>query len=69
MSTLDSHEMIAHEEVARLGSPGFADGLGAGFCIGLPPLINFGTEHMKKNIVPEVLRGNKRICLVSIDVK
>ncbi|KAJ3241882.1 hypothetical protein HDU81_009744 [Chytriomyces hyalinus] len=57
------HEQIAHEEMSRLGSPGFADGLGAGFCIGLPPLLAFGTKDMIQNIVPSVLLGDKRICL------
>ena len=31
------HELIAHEEFCRLGVPGYCDGLGAGFVIGLPP--------------------------------
>ena len=32
----DAHELIAHEEFCRLGVPGYCDGLGAGFVIGLP---------------------------------
>ena len=31
--------------------------------IGLPPLINFGSDWMKNTVVPEILRGEKRICL------
>ncbi|KAJ3069391.1 hypothetical protein HDU98_007520, partial [Podochytrium sp. JEL0797] len=58
------HEQIAHEEMARLGSaPGFADGLGAGFVIGLPPVLAFGSKEMVAKVVPEVLMGDKRICL------
>ncbi|KAI8621039.1 acyl-CoA dehydrogenase/oxidase [Chytriomyces sp. MP71] len=57
------HEQIAHEEMSRLGSPGFADGLGAGFCIGLPPVLAFGTKDMIQRVVPSVLLGDKRICL------
>ncbi|KAG2189419.1 hypothetical protein INT44_004561 [Umbelopsis vinacea] len=57
------HEMIAHEETARLGTPGFADGITAGLTIGLPPIFNFGSPAMKSKIVPEVLSGEKRICL------
>ncbi|KAJ3219303.1 hypothetical protein HDU67_001922 [Dinochytrium kinnereticum] len=57
------HELIAHEEVARIGSPAFCDGLGAGFVIGLPPVLAFGPKAMIQKVVPEVLRGDKRICL------
>lgn len=57
------HEMIAHEETARLGTPGFADGITAGLTIGLPPIFNFGSPALKSKIVPEVLSGEKRICL------
>ncbi|KAJ8653724.1 hypothetical protein O0I10_010646 [Lichtheimia ornata] len=57
------HEMIAHEETARLGTPGFADGISSGYSIGLPPVFNFGPKHLKKRVVPEVLLGRKRICL------
>lgn len=57
------HEMIAHEEMARLCSPGYTDGLGAGLCIGLPPVLQFGPKWMKKKVAKEVLSGEKRICL------
>ncbi|CAK0832534.1 unnamed protein product [Prorocentrum cordatum] len=59
------HEQIAHEEMGRgLGqAPGFNDGLGAGFCIGLPPVLHFAPAHIRDKVVPEVLRGDKRICL------
>lgn len=57
------YEQICHEEVGRLATPGFVDGIGSGMVIGLPPVINFGSEEMKSVVVPEVLRGEKRICL------
>ncbi|PRP88756.1 hypothetical protein PROFUN_00224 [Planoprotostelium fungivorum] len=57
------HEQIAHEELARLTYPSFSDSLGAGMVIGLPPVFNFGSDALKKKIVPEVLSGKKRICL------
>lgn len=57
------HEMIAHEESARLGCPGAQDGLGAGLVIGLPPLLHFGSEELIKKYAPSVLAGDKRICL------
>lgn len=57
------HEGIAHEEMGRLGCPGFTDGLGSGLVIGLPPVVNFGAEWMKEKVCSEVLSGKKRICL------
>ena len=58
------HELIAHEESSgRLGVPGYADGLGAGFVIGLPPVLQFGNKEVAKRVGREVLTGEKRICL------
>ena len=57
------HEQIAHEEVAFLGVPGYGDGLATGLIIGLPPVIYFASESVKKAIVGPCLRGEKIICL------
>ncbi|KAJ3393449.1 hypothetical protein HDU84_001939 [Entophlyctis sp. JEL0112] len=57
------HELITHEEFARLGSPSFNDALGAGLVIGLPALLAFGSMDLIQKIAPDVLLGNKRICL------
>lgn len=57
------HEMIAHEEMARMGAPGYVDGLGAGYVIGLPPVLQFGPKWMKEKVGREVVLGRKRICL------
>lgn len=57
------HEMIAHEEMQALGSPGWVDGLGTGMVIGLPPVMLFGKAPVAERVVGEVLRGEKRICL------
>lgn len=57
------HEQIAHEEMGRLECPSFNDGLGAGFCIGLPPVLHFAPPAIRDVVVPEVLLGKKRICL------
>lgn len=58
------HEMIAHEENAHLpATPAYGDGLGAGMVIGLPPVLNFGSKEMFEKVVPEVLSGDKQICL------
>jgi len=63
------HEMIAHEEVAKLGCPGYGDGIGAGMVIGLPPVMQFGPAWMKKQVAAEVLSGEKRICLAISEPK
>jgi alkylation response protein AidB-like acyl-CoA dehydrogenase len=34
-----------------------------GKVIGLPPVLNFGSEELKARIVPDILRGKKFICL------
>ncbi|KAJ3078933.1 hypothetical protein HK102_004130, partial [Quaeritorhiza haematococci] len=57
------HEMIAHEENARIGIPSFADGLGAGMVIGLPPVLAYGPKPMQQKVIPDVLSGRKQICL------
>lgn len=49
------HELVVVQELARLGAPGYMAGLQAGMVIGLPPVLNFGTEEMKRKILPEIL--------------
>ncbi|KAK3237200.1 hypothetical protein CYMTET_52705 [Cymbomonas tetramitiformis] len=61
------HEMIVHEEFARIGTPGFTDGLGAGLVIGLPPVLHFGTKDLAMKVGREVILGEKRICLAITD--
>jgi alkylation response protein AidB-like acyl-CoA dehydrogenase len=34
-----------------------------GMVIGLPPVMNFGSEELKKKILPEVFNAKKFICL------
>lgn len=53
------HEMIAHQEIGRLGRPGFIDSLGTGWLISVPAVYNFGTEEMKRDLGPKLLRGDK----------
>jgi alkylation response protein AidB-like acyl-CoA dehydrogenase len=38
-------------------------GLLSGMVIGLPPVLNFGSDELKARVVPEVLQGKKFICL------
>ncbi|KAJ7170602.1 peroxisomal acyl-CoA-dehydrogenase [Mycena crocata] len=57
------HELVLTQEIARCGARGYGDGLLSGKVIGLPPVLNFGSEELKARIVPEVLQGKKFICL------
>jgi alkylation response protein AidB-like acyl-CoA dehydrogenase len=50
-------------ELARCGCRGYVDGFLAGGVIGLPPVLNFGSDEIKAQVVPEVLAGKKFICL------
>mmetsp|Transcript_10047 Transcript_10047/g.13675 ORF Transcript_10047/g.13675 Transcript_10047/m.13675 type:complete len:522 (-) Transcript_10047:148-1713(-) len=62
------HELIVQEEIARIGCPGFCDGIGAGLVIGLPPVIRFAQNaELARRVGSEVLRGDKRICLAITD--
>ncbi|KAH6913048.1 acyl-CoA dehydrogenase [Coprinopsis sp. MPI-PUGE-AT-0042] len=56
-------ELIITQELARSGCRGYGDGLMAGSVIGLPPVLNFGSDEIKKKVIPEVLSGKKPICL------
>lgn len=57
------HELIITQELSRCGARGYGDGLLAGKVIGLPPVLNFGSEELKARIVPDILTGKKFICL------
>ena len=56
------HTWIANEELARIGVGGIPASLMV-HGIGLPPVINWGSEAMKQEIAPPVLAGEKHICL------
>jgi len=57
------HELVIIQEIARIGARGYGDGLQSGAVIGLPPVMNFGSDELKARIVPEVLSGTKFISL------
>src|SRR5207248_5583851 len=57
------HEMIVTDELARTGSGGFVWSQIGGYGIGAPPLLKFGNPEVKKRVMPELLSGEKRICL------
>ena len=56
------HKNILNEELARIA----VGGIGASLMvhnIALPPIINFGTQEIRKIVIPPVLSGKKRISL------
>jgi len=56
------HGWITNEELARVGVGGVAASLMV-HGIGLPPVINWGSEAMKEMVAPAVLSGEKNISL------
>ncbi|KAF2741901.1 acyl-CoA dehydrogenase NM domain-like protein, partial [Sporormia fimetaria CBS 119925] len=57
------HEMLITDELSRAGSGGLVWNLIGGYGIGAPPLVKFGKKKLVERIVPELLSGDKRICL------
>ncbi|WFD33823.1 hypothetical protein MCUN1_000643 [Malassezia cuniculi] len=57
------HELIITQELCRCGQRGYMDALQGGMVIGLPPVINFGSDELKKEIVEPVFAGEKFIAL------
>jgi acyl-CoA dehydrogenase len=56
------HGWITNEELARIGVGGISASLMV-HGIGLPPVLNWGTEAMKQMVAPPVLAGEKHISL------
>lgn len=57
------HEFIITDELARCGSGGVLWGLTGGLGIGLPPVLKFASEELKRRVAPPCLNGTKNICL------
>ncbi|KAK9460701.1 acyl-CoA dehydrogenase/oxidase [Lipomyces oligophaga] len=57
------HEFILTDEICRAGSGGLVWNLLGGYGIGCPPVAKFATPQVKKRVLPELLSGEKRICL------
>lgn len=53
------HEMLAHQEISRLGLPGFIDSLGAGWLISAPAIYHFGSPRIRDTIGKQLLKGDK----------
>ncbi|TKA54290.1 hypothetical protein B0A53_03382 [Rhodotorula sp. CCFEE 5036] len=57
------HNLIVIDELSRCGSGGILYGLLGGFGISVGPILHFGSDELRKRIVPALLRGEKRSCL------
>ena len=57
------HELLVTDEISRAGSGGLVWNLIGGFGIGCPPVVKFGKKALVDRILPDILDGNKRICL------
>ncbi|ORX62960.1 acyl-CoA dehydrogenase NM domain-like protein [Hesseltinella vesiculosa] len=57
------HEMIVHEEFARVVPRGVDDGVIGGFVIAIPTVLNFAKPHIREKHARDILLGKKRICL------
>lgn len=57
------HDLVINDELSRTACNGFLQNVFAGNMIGLPPVLNYGSEKMADEIAPDVLLGKKRICL------
>lgn len=57
------HSLIVADELMRCGYLGVVWALGGGNAIGGPPIVRFGSREVKDEILPGVMRGEKRVCL------
>ncbi|KAF7926639.1 uncharacterized protein EAE97_010148 [Botrytis byssoidea] len=57
------HTLIVTDELSRVAYTGVLWGLGGGNGIGVPPIVNFGTEEQKAKFLPGVANGSIRFCL------
>ncbi|TVY90837.1 Acyl-CoA dehydrogenase, partial [Lachnellula willkommii] len=57
------HTLILTDEMSRVGYTGVLWGLGGGNGIGVPPIVNFGTQAQKDKFLPGVANGTIRFCL------
>lgn len=49
--------------MSRSGLAGPPSSLTTGVSFGIPPILKFGSEELKARVLPDLLRGTKRICI------
>ncbi|CAE7162401.1 apdG, partial [Symbiodinium pilosum] len=57
------HEMVVQEERCRTMCPGYEDGLDGAVSIGLPVLLKYGSDWMKQEVVPKIVKGEETVVL------
>jgi len=57
------HELVVQEERSRFFCPGWEDGIDSANSIGVPVIIKYGSEWMKKEVLPSLIRGDTTCCL------
>lgn len=57
------HNMILVDELMRCGYLGVCWALGTGATIGTPILVHYASEALKSELLPQILKGEKKICL------
>jgi len=57
------HELIVHEERSRTMCPGYEDGLDGACSIGVPVIIKYGSDWMKQDVLPPIIRGEQTAVL------
>jgi acyl-CoA dehydrogenase len=57
------HFAIYVSEMKGAGIGGPPTSLTAGMAYGVPPIIKYGSEQLKGRFLPQLLRGEKRICI------
>lgn len=57
------HFSIYISEMRRLGVGGPTSSLSTGMAYGMPPVIAYGSTELQQRLLPDLIRGRKRICI------
>ncbi|KAI9779336.1 MAG: hypothetical protein M1839_007444 [Geoglossum umbratile] len=57
------HGLIYGDEMARSGILGPSSSLTTGYAVGIPPIVQFGSQQLKDRVLSDLLLGRKRTCL------
>lgn len=57
------HFSIYITEMRRVGISGPASSLATGMAYGMPPIITYGSGELQNRLLPDLIRGKKRICI------
>jgi alkylation response protein AidB-like acyl-CoA dehydrogenase len=60
---VDVGQQQVNDELTRLGYLGVLWALGGGNSIGFPPILNYGSEALKDQLLPGIMNGSIRVCL------